>query len=107
MHIGQHGEADLGFYQETKKVTETEYKSLLTELKSIYERYAIAQKVYNTLTRGVNEEVSDDEARVIRIQQIYVKSEETARVVQQKLRNGSGFDVDVDDWIIIEEDILM
>lgn len=86
------------------KATDEYYKSLSREelrymgidkmeLKAIYERYAIAQKVYNTLTRGVNEEVSDDEARVIRIQQIYVKSEETARVVQQKLRNGSGFDV--------------
>lgn len=63
------------------------------ELKEIYERYAIAQKLYTTLTEGVNEEVSDDEARVIRIQQIYVKSEEVAKVVQQRLRSGSGFDV--------------
>lgn len=63
------------------------------ELKEIYERYAIAQKLYTTLIDGVNEEVSDDEARVIRIQQIYVKSEEVAKVVQQKLRSGSGFDV--------------
>lgn len=62
------------------------------ELKEIYERYAIAQKLYSTLTEGVNEEVSDDEARVIRIQQIYVQSEEVAKVVQQKLRSGSGFD---------------
>lgn len=37
MHIGQHGEADLGFYHETKKATETEYKPLLEELKMIYE----------------------------------------------------------------------
>ena len=63
------------------------------ELKESYERYAIAQKVYSALVKGVNEEVSDDEARVIRIQQIYVKSEEVAKVVQQKLENGSGFDV--------------
>lgn len=37
MHIGQHGEADLGFYHETKRATETEYKPLLEELKMIYE----------------------------------------------------------------------
>lgn len=61
------------------------------ELKEIYERYAIAQKLYNTLIEGVNEEVSDDEARVIRIQQIYVKSEEVAKVVEQKLRAGTEF----------------
>lgn len=63
------------------------------ELKAIYQRYAVAQKLYNLLTKGVNEEVSDDEARVIRIQQIFVKSEDVAKVVQQKLRSGSGFDV--------------
>ena len=62
------------------------------ELKEIYTRYAIAQKLYNTLTAGVNEEVSDDEARVILIQQIYVKSKDVAKVVEQKLRSGSGFD---------------
>lgn len=61
------------------------------ELKEIYERYAIARKLYNTLIEGVNEEVSDDEARVIRIQQIYVKSEEVAKVVEQKLRAGTEF----------------
>lgn len=37
MHIGQHGEADLGFYHETKKAIEEEYKSLLEELKVIYD----------------------------------------------------------------------
>lgn len=37
MHIGQHSEADLEFYQETKKTTETEYKPLLEELKAIYD----------------------------------------------------------------------
>lgn len=37
MHIGQHSEADLGFYQETKKVAEAEYKPLLEELKTIYD----------------------------------------------------------------------
>ena len=62
------------------------------ELKEIYKRYAIAQKLYNTLTDGVNEEVSDDEARVILIQQIFVKSKDVAKVVEQKLRSGSGFD---------------
>ena len=62
------------------------------ELKSFYEKYALAQKLYNSLTQGINEEVSDDEARVIRIQQIYVKSEETATQVQQKLVNGEKFD---------------
>lgn len=37
MHIGQHGEADLGFYHITKKATETEYRPLLNELEAIYD----------------------------------------------------------------------
>lgn len=52
MHIGQHGEADLGFYHETKKVTEAEYKPLLEELKVIYDdcELVVKQKInYNDL----------------------------------------------------------
>lgn len=37
MHIGQHGEADYLFCKETKKADESEYNSLLNELKSIYD----------------------------------------------------------------------
>lgn len=61
------------------------------ELKECYEKYALAQKFYQTLTQGVNEEVSDDEARVVLIQQIFVKEESTAKVVKQKLNNGTDF----------------
>ena len=35
-HIGQHGEADLGFFFTTEKANLEEYSSLLKELKSIY-----------------------------------------------------------------------
>ena len=37
MHIGQHDEASYQFYTETKKADESEYNSLLDELKSIYD----------------------------------------------------------------------
>ena len=37
MHIGQHSEASYQFYAETKKADESEYNSLLNELKSIYD----------------------------------------------------------------------
>lgn len=79
-------------YYESLSREEISYIGLdKNELKGFYEKYAIAKKLYNTLTQGINEEVSDDEARVIRIQQIYVKSEETATLVQQKLANGESF----------------
>ena len=86
-----------------EKATEEYYESLTreeisyigldkNELKGFYEKYAIAQKLYGNLTQGVNEEVSDDEARVMRIQQIYVKSEDVAKKVKQKLDDGEKFD---------------
>ena len=62
------------------------------KLEDIYEKYALAQKLYNTLTQGADEEVSDDEARVIRIQKIFITKEETARLVQQKLASGGKFE---------------
>ncbi len=47
MQIGQHSEADLGFYHETKKATEVEYKPLLEELKAIYDdcELVVKQKI--------------------------------------------------------------
>ena len=80
-------------YYETLSKAEIEYIDLdKLELKEFYEKYALAKKLYKTLTQGINEEVSDDEARVIRIQQIYVKSEEAAKQVEQKLAKGEKFD---------------
>ncbi len=56
-----------------------------------YEEYALAKKLYISLTEGIEEEVSDDEARVIRIQQIYVTDKELADAVKEKLGNGDDF----------------
>ena len=41
MHIGQHSEASYQFYTETKKADESEYNSLLDELKRIYDDYTL------------------------------------------------------------------
>lgn len=85
-------EATAEYYESLSK-EEIRYMGIdKTELKDFYERYALAQKVYKSLTEGVNEEVSDDEARVIHIQQIYVKNANTANEVAQKLQSGSGFE---------------
>ena len=56
-----------------------------------YTHYALAQKLYHSLTNGVNEEVSDDEARVMEIMQIYVTDEDRAHEVEQKLAQGDDF----------------
>lgn len=86
-----------------EKVAEEYYASLSKEersyigmdqnkMKRFYEKYAISQKLYKTLTQGISEEVSDDEARVMRIQQIFVKSEEKALFVESKLGGKEKFD---------------
>jgi foldase protein PrsA len=61
------------------------------DVRSAYEDYALAQKLYLTLTQGVDEEVSDDEARVVHVQQVVVSDEETAEEIEKKLANGSDF----------------
>ena len=47
MHVGQHSEASYQFYTETKKASETEYNSLLKELKRIYDDciFVVKQKL--------------------------------------------------------------
>lgn len=79
-------------YYESLSRQERSYMGLdKNELREFYEKYALAQKLYNSLIHGINEEVSDDEARIIRIQQIYVKDKDTAQLVQQKLAAGESF----------------
>ena len=80
-------------YYETLSKEERSYIGVdKTKLRTYYEKYALAQKIYRTLTQGINEEVSDDEARVVRIQQIFVKSQEVAIEVQKKLEGKEKFD---------------
>lgn len=61
------------------------------DIEEYYTHYALAQKLYNSLTDGVNDEVSDDEARVMEIMQIYVTDEQKAHEVRQKLLQGDDF----------------
>ena len=62
-----------------------------SDIQEAYASYALAEKLYRTLTEGVDEEVSDDEARVIRVQQIYVTDAGIAKEVQKKLKDGEDF----------------
>ena len=62
-----------------------------SDIAEYYAHYALAQKLYHSLTNGVNDEVSDDEARVIEIMQIYVTDETKAAEVSSKLKNGDDF----------------
>lgn len=53
MHVGQHCEASLSFYHETKSATTEEYMPLLEELKKVYDdcELVIRQRMnYHDLT---------------------------------------------------------
>lgn len=62
------------------------------DIRTAYEDYALAQKLYATLTEGTDEEVSDDEARVIRVQQVVTKDSTQAEAMRQKLADGEEFE---------------
>lgn len=80
------------YYESLSKEELTYFELKESDVVLAYEHYATALKLYSVLTEGVNEEVSDDEARVIRVEQIFVQDKETAETVSQKLSNGEDFE---------------
>ncbi len=61
------------------------------DIETLYTRYGLANKLYTLLTQGVNDEVSDEEARVMEAEQIFVSDEQTAKEVAQQLKEGMDF----------------
>lgn len=62
-----------------------------TDIQKLYEDYALAQKLYKSLTADINSEVSDDEARIMDAMQIVVSDKKTAREVKKALDEGGDF----------------
>lgn len=61
------------------------------EVQSIYEKYALAELLYESLVQDVNEEVSDDEARIMEVRQIYTSGEVQARKALAELSEETEF----------------
>ncbi|MGN0346095.1 MAG: peptidylprolyl isomerase [Lachnospiraceae bacterium] len=64
---------------------------------SMYEEYALADKVYHHITDGVNPEISDEEARTVVVKQIFLSStvsgnQELAEQLLSRLRDGENID---------------
>lgn len=80
------------YYFESLSTEEIDYmgvsQKLLTEM---YQDYALAQKLNDALIRSVNNEVSDDEARVMEIQQIFVSSVKDSSQVRLAIDEGKDF----------------
>ena len=79
-------------YYNSLKDTEKEYMHVKQgDIEILYKRYGLANKLYTHLTQGVDDEVSDDEARVMEAQQIFVTSKEKAKEVAGQLKEGTDF----------------
>ena len=71
--------------QKTRQIAETYYNGLSPAeieymnvkqdtVEDVYQQYYLAKKVYNELTREVNPEISDADAKIIKVQGIYAKT---------------------------------
>lgn len=79
-------------YYESLNETELAYMEVDEEdIQKLYEDYALAQKLYKSLTADINSEVSDDEARIMDAMQIVVSSKKSAKEVKRALANGDDF----------------
>ncbi len=61
------------------------------DIRNLYEKYALSTKLYSELTVGVNEEVSDDDARIMQVMQIVVSNNSKATKISEKLGQGTDF----------------
>lgn len=79
-------------YYDSLNEAEKEYMHVSeSDIEKLYSRYGLANKLYTHLTADVNDEVSDDEARVMEAVQIYVKEKEKAKEVEAQLKKGADF----------------
>ena len=62
------------------------------DITKMYVHYALAQKVYFGLMNHVDEEVSDDEARVMDAYVLYVTDEDLSKEIAVKIKNGASFE---------------
>lgn len=62
-----------------------------SDVEDLYTAHALSKKVYTEITKDVNTEVSDDEARIITIQQIHLDSLDNAEIVKARLDEGKDF----------------
>lgn len=59
----------------------------------VYREYAIANKVYETITEAADMEISDDEARTVTVLQINLQNKEQGKQVLDRVKMGEDFSV--------------
>ena len=79
-------------YYESLNDKEQDYLEVSeSDIQKLYEDYALAQKLYKSLTIDINSEVSDDEARIMDAMQIVVSDKKKAKAVKKALAEGGDF----------------
>ena len=79
------------FYSGLSKADRKALKLSKSDIEEYYLRYALAEKVYFDLMNQVDNEVSEDEARVMDAYVLYTTKDDTAVYVEQALNSGQSF----------------
>lgn len=80
------------YYDSLNKIERHYTGASQKEIKEMYHKYALAEKVYVQLMNNVDENVSEDEARVMDAYVLYVKEEKLAKKLNTKIKNGATFE---------------
>lgn len=85
------------------------------QIQTMYEEYALAQKLYHYYTDGIQLEISDDDVRTVQLKQICIpfQTEEERQDARSKidlalarLQGGESFDVLAAEYNMAEEDVI-
>lgn len=90
---GRVHEAATSYFKSLSKEEKDYLKVSDRDLEEIYGRLALAMKVYAGLMSSVNDEISEDEARVLDMEIIQLSSEKDAEAVRNSLSSGSQFEI--------------
>ena len=79
------------YYASLSKEDAKEMNLTERNLEEYYTHYALADKVYQTLTSNMDIEISEDRARVVRVQMICVDDVDSAYAITEGLADGKDF----------------
>lgn len=87
----QAGEAAKEYLASLNEEDIAELKVDQESVRRMYEDYRLAFKAYQEITEDVSVEISDDEARIIQLQQIFVPEEHLAQELRSRIEGGEDF----------------
>ncbi|MCR4675187.1 MAG: hypothetical protein K5675_09265, partial [Lachnospiraceae bacterium] len=80
------------FYEGLSKEDKKSLRVSESDIEKMYQKYALAEKVYFQLMDQVDEEVSEDEARIMDAYVLFTTSEDNAKKISAALKDGGSFE---------------